>query len=288
MEEVIGVYRGRRGHPTLGTIFLVHGFGVNPRGYSELIRLWNDDGWTVYSPHLYGVCTPVGEEVSAVYEGALYALDALPRPLILAGHSRGGQAVMCAMLDALHHVYSRGSGWEPHSEQSTQHYLRLLEAVKGIVLLDPVEGKPKMFGRGLKHFILGEKASNWLWKDTPVLIVGGKLGTLGPVPAAPKGHNYMDFHDALHCANRVSTFIPRAARNRCFYMAEVESYGHMDYLNDSKAEAGAIAALAQFVVPGSTENGEKLREFCRTATTLIFGGATYGDLHAALSSITPY
>jgi len=85
--------------PTRGTILLIYGFVLSAHAYRELASLWCVAGWAVYVPAaVYSVCTSVGDELPAVISAGTWARKNLPHPTILAGHSRGGQAVLNLML----------------------------------------------------------------------------------------------------------------------------------------------------------------------------------------------
>lgn len=272
-------------HP-VGTIVLAHAFGVVPRAYSSLADEWAKDGWAVYIPQLYSVFEPAGEEVPALACAARFVHDNVRGPIVLAGHSRGGQAALLLLLRLAGKAGTLpdSSGSLPAtaavrflgSDRKDMQSVRVappLQAFRGLLLLDPVEGRHRCFSSGLRHLILESAGLDWAWPQRlPVLIVGCRRGGDGCAPAAPRGHNYEAIYSALRAAT--PTTAPAGAEEFSedpFFVCEVRRFGHMDFLDDPRISHGLIPAMAWTFCPGELGERGVLRDFTRRVTTMVFG-----------------
>lgn len=266
-----GIFSEPDGDTTpLGTILLVHGFGVLPSAYAQLITLWVNDGWTVYAPRVYNVFNSIGSEINPIVQCLEYAHANLPAPLILAGHSRGGQAALLTMLPAIGEVPAIAPLVQNTVIAEEKEKALVQDCVKGVLLLDPVEGRPGFLGRGLNTVLLQNKGEDWIWNDTPVLIIGAKLGTQRPMPAAPPGHNYNDIREAFRKVKRTAS-VTRTDIDSVVTYAELADFGHLDYLNDNQCTGGIVPIFGTVFVKRSSRPRSELREFCQKATKLAFG-----------------
>jgi len=241
---------------TRGTILLVHGFALSANAYRELASLWCVAGYAVYVPAaIYSVCTPVGDEIPALISAASWAYEHLPKPTILAGHSRGGQAALNLML------------------QITKGPVTTLPlAFSGCILLDPVEGKPtSFFNPSLTHTLLAPDAPKWTWnKNIPCITIATKHGG-----CAPKGFDARAIHEALLKANVItestsSKGTMRRSRSKGpFYFLNAPTFGHLDFLDDNPV--GIVPTLAQWLLPsGGRSKRHRLRKLCRDAVDAVF------------------
>lgn len=256
---------------TQGTIVLAHGFCVNARAYSSLADLWCGDGWAVYAPQLYTPCTPICEEVDALAQACAFAFAQLPRPLLLAGHSRGAQAALVLLLrltSAAADLAFVDRPWR-HGDSVRADGVPIvrrrvvgappLAAFKGLVLLDPVEGRPGPLGMGLRRLILGAAGLDWRWASVPVLLIAAS--------GAPPGHDAAALYSALRAATLVGD-----GRIECpFHLIEARRFGHLDFLDDALLAAGILPALASCLLPGDRGKRDELRTLTRDAVHIVFG-----------------
>ena len=251
-----------------GTVVFAHGFALSPRLYSDLATQWAKVGWAVYVPTLYNVCTPVGEEVEAFGSACTWAFASLPRPLILAGHSRGGQAVLMYLLGIYHgdnHQRARMAGLPP------------LAAYRGVLLLDPCEGAPRsIFGcGGLKHMILNCSGIDWKWSDIPVAIVQNR-------GCVPEGHDGRALYSGLRAATLVGGGNWEFG-DAPFYLVNAKRFGHLDYLDDA---TGLVAAVAAMLIHGDRAKRALLRRYTADLLTALFHpGANRRDVRARVAEV---
>lgn len=233
-----------------GTIVFIHGTNLAPASYTQLASLWAEDGYVVYAPKTYTLWTPTAVEAAAVEEAAELALRTLPQPMALAGHSRGAQAVMCALLSA---------NAEPCRAPSVAR-------ASAVLLIDPVEGRPGVCGR--HRVILQRGGADWcLNSAVPILVVGGSLGMRGLTPASPPGYGYVEFWRGLLAARCSRT----GGALKVFYI-ELQQCGHLDYVDDSRATTGWTIAAARAILCGAPGNRAAIRQFCREALDALVSG----------------
>jgi pimeloyl-ACP methyl ester carboxylesterase len=246
-SEWAWVARPAEGIDRLAAILFVHGFGISPTCYSALCEGLAGQGFVVIAPYVYGATERVGVESARILEWSNRVRSSIQAPFILAGHSRGGQAVMLSIA------------------KQSQESSNALPKVHAVVLFDIVEGSPKAFG-GLNPYLLQHGINDWTLDLTiPVLVVGAELGTEGCFPAAPERHNfdavwtdglrlYYERHSHSHASNIVR-----------MWKVAVKNFGHLDYLNDYDNCEGIIVNLAKFVVKSGVDG----RRFFRAFVVLI-------------------
>ncbi len=245
-----------------GTIVLAHGFALSARSYRELAAAWAGAGWAVYVPALYGVCTAVGADADALGRACTWAYAALPRPLVLAGHSRGGQA---ALVHLLRQHSRRGAKVGPP-----------LAAYRGLLLLDPCEGAPRTpLGCGLRHFILDAAGLDWKWSDIPVVLLQNR-------GCVPPGHDAKALYSALRAATLVGGGNWEYG-DAPFYLINATKFGHLDYLDDA---VGPVATVAAWLVGGEKAKRGLLRRYTTDLVTAVFHpGANRRDVLARVVEV---
>jgi pimeloyl-ACP methyl ester carboxylesterase len=246
-SEWAWVARPAEGIEQRAVLLFVHGFGISPTCYSALCEGLAGQGFAVVAPYVYGVTERVGVETARIVEWSNRVCASIHAPFILAGHSRGGQAVMLSTV------------------KQSQESSNALPKVHAIVLFDIVEGSPKPFG-GLTPYLLRHGIDDWTLDLTiPVLVVGAELGREGCFPAAPEGHNF----DAvwtnglrLYCERHGHANTPDLVH---MWKVAVKDFGHLDYLNDYEDCEGIIVNLSRYVV----KSGVAGRRFFRAFVVLI-------------------
>jgi pimeloyl-ACP methyl ester carboxylesterase len=228
--------------PLRGAILLIHGFGITPPCYSALCAGLAESGFAVVAPHVYGPAERIGTEPSRVRDWSVRVGAAFAAPFILAGHSRGGQAVMLSLVKDLEDAV-------------------ICPKVHAVILLDVVEGSPNIFG-GLRPYLLRNGVRDWTLDMTmPVLVIGGKLGTSGRFPAAPQDHNYEAvWTDGLLVYCKAQR-LPSAEFPIRMWKVVAEDFGHLDYLNADEDCEGFIVKLAKYVVSSGRDGRLLFRAF---------------------------
>lgn len=226
----------------------VHGFAIPGGDYCALAALLASHGYAVVAPNVYPASDRPGSasEAQKVANWAARVTTAFPNSsLVLAGHSRGGQACAMALLSEL------------RMDASTCGALILVSA---LLLLDVVEGAPSFCGLGPLQPHLLSCVDEWpsALRDIPVLVVGAQLGATGPCPAAPPGHNFDAVWDGLE------TFAGWGERPRGMFMVTANDFGHMDYLNDHEDCQGFVTKLSKHVVRNGEAGRAVFRHFVST------------------------
>lgn len=148
-----------------GTVVFLPGFMASATSYGRLLDPIEAAGFHVLVPQLYrrGLATLLGRvSVAAEVQAAVETVATMDGPVVLGGHSRGGQAAW------------RAAGLAP---------------VAGLILVDPVDGE----GRPPSGPTSTKTAARF---SCPSLIVGA--GVAGP--CAPAAVNYRQFAAATPAA----------------------------------------------------------------------------------------
>jgi Chlorophyllase enzyme len=232
-----------------GAILLVHGFALPAAHYSALASLLASRGYAVVAPDVYAATDRAGAapERRSVAGWAARATAAFPTaPLVLAGHSRGGQACALALIAAL-------------GGEDATHWM---PEVAALVLLDVVEGAPGLCGLGGLRPRLLARVDGWPrgLVEVPVLVVGARLGTLGPFAAAPAGHNFDSVWEGLA---RFAAARGDGGRTAMFLVV-ADDFGHIDYLNDRRECQGLVSKVSNCVVRGGAAPRAVFRSFVAT------------------------
>ncbi|CAN6247857.1 unnamed protein product [Urochloa humidicola] len=194
-------------------VLFLHGFDINNRAYTNLLKHVASHGFIVVAPKLY-VITLTTDDCNDIdttkkitnwladpEEGLLHALQKNPKfpgvepdltKLALAGHSRGGHTTFATAL---------GLG------SSTEQLKLSFSALIGV---DPVAG----ISGQMEPEVLNYKPGSFNLNGIPVLVVG--MG-MRPQPCAPALLNHEQFY--AECRS------PR-------YHFVVTNYGHLDMLDD--------------------------------------------------------
>lgn len=242
----------------------VHGFAIPGADYSALARLLAVRGYAVATPDVYPASDAPGgaTEARRVACWAARVAATFPcAPLVLAGHSRGGQAAFMALQAALR----SGTRAAP------------LAAAAALLLLDVVEGAPSLCGLGALRPRLLARVAEWPPRlcEVPVLIVGAALGAEGTFAAAPAGRNYCAVWRALETFAGFETLAARRERPPGMFMVTAAEFGHLDYLNDTEECTGLVAKISRCVVRSGKDGRAVFREFVATL------GAEFLDAYAA-------
>ncbi|CAL5036052.1 unnamed protein product [Urochloa decumbens] len=193
-------------------ILFLHGFDINNKGYTNLLKHVASHGFIVVAPKLYAMTFTMDDCNDIVNtkkitnwladpeSGLLHALTKNPKfpgvepdltKLALAGHSRGG-----------HTTFATALGLGPSSELKLNF--------SALIGVDPVAG----ISDQMPPEVLSKKPGSFNLNGVPVLIVG--MG-ISPQSCAPDGLNHREFY--VECRP------PR-------YHFVVTKYGHVDMLDD--------------------------------------------------------
>lgn len=223
-----------------GAALFVHGFAVAPACYSSLCDdLAERLGVAVVAPRVYSANAPVSDDSLMIAPWARRVRDKFPGVLILAGHSRGAQAVMLAASN----LFATTCTLPRHH---------------AVLLLDCVEGAPQMCNR--KHVLLADVSGWSLSLDVPVLVIGAELGTKGFVPTAPPGYNYEAVwtHGLVRYVRSLAT--TEAAKSIPMWKVVAPNFGHMDYLNNL-SECVGVARWSWMFAPDGSQGRALFRAF---------------------------